>query len=78
MIVRSGNWIQGELCMSKLETHLKTALKNVTQSKKLIEKQLDKEDNNPKKPLYLRDYKIELFNLQLRLKDMIRNLDNIK
>ena len=64
--------------MSKLETHLKTALKNVTQSKKLIEKQLDKEDNNPKKPLYLRDYKIELFNLQLRLKDMIRNLDNIK
>ena len=64
--------------MSKLETHLKTALKNVNQSKKLIEKQLDKEDNNPKKQLYLKDYKIELFDLQLRLKDMIRNLDNIK
>jgi len=64
--------------MNKVEQKLKEAKKNIDSAKKRIEKELEKEDNNPKKQLYLKDYKIEMFDIQLRLKDMIRNIDNIK
>lgn len=63
--------------MTELEDKLKLALTSVDAAKLIIERELEK-DNNPKKQLYLKDYKIELFDLQLRLKDMLRNLGIIE
>jgi len=64
--------------MTQVELKLKEAKKNIDSAKKLVEKELEKEDNNPKKQLYLHDYKIELFDIQLRLKDMLKNISHIK
>ena len=62
---------------SRLESRLKCAYDDVTKAKKMIEKKLEKE-TDPRKKLFLKDYKIELFDLQLRLKDMLRNLEHIE
>lgn len=57
---------------TRLESKLNKAYDNITGAKTLIEKKLEKE-TNPKTLLYLKDYKIELFDIQLRIKDMQRN-----
>lgn len=57
---------------TRLESKLNKAYDNITQAKTIIENKLEKE-TDPKKTLYLKDYKIELFDIQLRIKDMQRN-----
>lgn len=62
---------------TRLESKLNKAYDNITGAKTLIEKKLEKE-TDPKKTLYLKDYKIELFDIQLRIKDMQRNRNIIE
>ena len=63
--------------VSRLEANLNKALENTEKARNIIIKKLEKE-TDPRRKLYLRDYKIELFDIQLRLKDMQRNLPNIE
>jgi len=62
---------------TRLESKLNKAYDNITGAKTIIEKKLEKE-TDPKRILYLKDYKIELFDIQLRIKDMQRNRNIIE
>lgn len=62
---------------TRLESKLNKAYDNITTAKTIIEKKLEKE-TDPKRILYLKDYKIELFDIQLRIKDMQRNRNIIE
>lgn len=62
--------------MSELEDKLTIALANVETSKQIIlNKKLETED--PTMTSRLTDYNLELLDLKLRLKDMIKNLPTI-
>ena len=63
--------------MSELEDKLTIALANVETSKQIIlNKKQETED--PTLTSRLTDYNLELLDLKLRLKDMIRNLPIVK
>ena len=63
--------------MSELEDKLTIALANVEISKQII---VDKKENTDDEALssYLTNYNLELLDVKLRLKDMIRHLDKIQ
>lgn len=59
--------------MAKLEDKLKEALKNIDDAKKIVEMGLQN-DNEIRKELYLRDFKIELFDMQRMLRHMLEEV----
>lgn len=61
--------------MTEIKDKLQTALDNVEEVRQTIIKRLDNEDYKSQKEFYsLIDYKLELLDLKLRLKDMLENL----
>lgn len=65
--------------MTELEEKLKTALTNIEEVRQTIIKRINEEDYNNQKQFYtLIDYKLELLDVKLRLKDMLEHLDLIQ
>ena len=65
--------------MTEIEDKLKMALTNVAEVRQIIIKRVTDEDYKDQKEFYsLIDYKLELLDIELRLKDMIRNLHLIQ
>ena len=65
--------------MTELEEKLKTALTNIEEVRQTIIKRINEEDYNSQKQFYtLIDYKLELLDVKLRLKDMLEHLDLIQ
>ena len=60
-----------------IESELNIALENVEKARNKIIEELDKETNE-KRIYTLIDYKLELLDVKLRLKDMLKNLRMIK
>ncbi len=63
--------------MTELEDKLQIALANVENAKLMILNMKESEDNDLKKSM-LTNYNLELLDLKLRLKDMLRNLPKIE
>ena len=63
--------------MTELEDKLQLALANVENAKLIILNMKESEDNDLKKSM-LTNYNLELLDLKLRLKDMLRNLPKIE
>lgn len=63
--------------MTELEDKLQLALANVENAKLMILNMKESEDNDLKKSM-LTNYNLELLDLKLRLKDMLRNLPKIE
>ena len=65
--------------MTELEEKLKTSLTNIEEVRQTIIKRINEEDYNNQKQFYtLIDYKLELLDVKLRLKDMLEHLDLIQ
>ena len=65
--------------MTEIEDKLKMALTNVAEVRQIIIKRVNDEDYKDQKEFYsLINYKLELLDIELRLKDMIRNLHLIQ
>lgn len=63
--------------MTELEDKLQLALANVENAKLMILNMKESEDDDFKKSM-LTNYNLELLDLKLRLKDMLRNLPKIE
>lgn len=63
--------------MTELEDKLQIALANVENAKLMILNMKESEDDDLKKSM-LTNYNLELLDLKLRLKDMLRNLPKIE
>ena len=63
--------------MTELEDKLQIALANVENAKLIVLNMKESEDNDLKKSM-LTNYNLELLDLKLRLKDMLRNLPKIE
>lgn len=63
--------------MTELEDKLQIALANVENAKLIVLNMKESEDNDLKKSM-MTNYNLELLDLKLRLKDMLRNLPKIE
>lgn len=63
--------------MTELEDKLQIALANVENAKLIVLNMKESEDDDLKKSM-LTNYNLELLDLKLRLKDMLRNLPKIE
>ena len=59
--------------VSLMEYQLKQSLLNIESARKLIDKKMEEDDSD-----LLDDYHIELYDLELRLKDMLEHINEIE